>query len=204
MQELFFGPVAIWFTVPAIVGTVFFSLRTLAMLVGGAETGMDLDLDVDFDVDVDMDAGADVDVDTGDASHAFKVLSVQAISAFLMGFGWGGFGALRGGGWESTISVVVFALACGTGMVWLLAKMLTAMYGLQSSGNVPMYHALEAEGTVYASIPAKGLGRGRVRVVIDNSERFYKAITEGEALPTGEKVRVVSINDDNSVTVMKA
>ena len=54
MQELFFGPVAIWFTVPAIVGTVFFSLRTLAMLVGGAETGMDLDIDVDFDVDVEV------------------------------------------------------------------------------------------------------------------------------------------------------
>ena len=202
MQELFFGPVVIWFTVPAIVGTVFFSLRTLAMLVGGAET--DMDIDVDFDVDVDLDAGADVDVDAGDSSHAFKVLSVQAIAAFMMGFGWGGFGALRGGGWDSTIGIVVFALACGTGMVWLLAKLLTAVYGLQSSGNVPMYHALEAEGTVSASIPANGLGRGRVRVVIENRERFYKAITEGEALPTSEKVRVVSLNDDNSVTVVKA
>ncbi len=203
MQELFFGPVAIWFTVPAIVGTVFFSLRTLAMFVGGAETGMDVDIDVDFDVDVDMDAGADVDVDTGESSYAFKVLSVQAIAAFLMGFGWGGLGAFSGSGWPVTVSVL-FALACGAGMVWLLAKLLVAMYRLESSGNVPMYHALEAEGTVYASIPAKGLGPGRVRVVIDDRERFYKAITEGEALPRSEKIRVVSINQDNSVTVTKA
>ena len=205
MQELFFGPVATWFTVPAIVGTVFFSLRTLAMFVGGAETGMDVDVDfdVDLDVDVDVDTGADVDVDTGESSHAFKVLSVQAIAAFLMGFGWGGLGAFRGSGWSLTVSVF-FALACGTGMVWLLGKLLMAVYGLESSGNVPMYHALEAEGTVYASIPAKGVGPGRVRVVIDDRARFYKAITEGDALARSEKIRVVSINLDNSVTVTKA
>ena len=89
-------------------------------------------------------------------------------------------------------------------MVWFLAKLLTAMYGLQSSGNVPIYQTLEAEGTVYAKIPAKGLGTGRVRVLIDDRQRFYKAITEGEALPRSEKVRVVSINEDNSVTVTKA
>ena len=32
------------------------------------------------------------------STYAFKVLSVQAIAAFLMGFGWGGLGAFRGGG----------------------------------------------------------------------------------------------------------
>ena len=50
MQELFLGPVAIWFTVPAIFGTVFFSLRTVAMFVGGAEGGADVDVDIDVDL----------------------------------------------------------------------------------------------------------------------------------------------------------
>ena len=45
------------------------------------------------------------------------------------------------------------------------------MKNFTSSDNVPMYHALEEEGTVYASIPAKGLGRGRVRVVIETRTR---------------------------------
>jgi membrane protein implicated in regulation of membrane protease activity len=206
MQELFLGPVAVWFTIPALVGTVFFSLRTLSMLVGGAESGVDADFDVDLDVDVDvdMDAAPDLDVDSGDSSHAFKILSLQAIAAFLMGFGWGGLGAFGGGGWPLPVSVL-FAVACGAAMVWLLAKLLRAVYGLQSSGNVPMYHALEAEGTVYSTVPAQGHGAGRVRVVIGDRERYYKAITEGEALPTSEKVRVVGVNeDDNSVTVTRA
>jgi hypothetical protein len=89
-------------------------------------------------------------------------------------------------------------------MVWLLAKLLRTIYGLQSSGNVPLYHALEAEGTVYAGVPAVGRGMGQVRVIIDDREVFYRAVSDGDALPRDEKIRVVAINDDDSVTVTKA
>ena len=58
MQELILGPVAIWFGVPALVGTAFFTLRMALSLVGGVDTdaGFDVDVDVDFDVDMDVDA----------------------------------------------------------------------------------------------------------------------------------------------------
>ena len=196
MQELFFGPVVTWFTVPALLGTAFFLLRTASMLMGLGDSGVD----ADFDVDVDMDGAPDAD---GDSSEAFKILSLQTISAFLMGFGWGGIGAYRGGGWPLLISIP-FALVCGVGMVWLLAKLLAWIYRLQSSGNMPLYHALEAEGTVYTGVPAGGAGMGRVRVIIDDREIYYRAVTEGEELSRSEKVRVVAVNDDNSVTVTKA
>lgn len=198
MQELFFGPVVTWFTVPALIGTTFFVIRTLSMFVGG-----DVGADADFDVDVDLDSGSDVDVDVDDSSHSFKILSIQAISSFLMGFGWGGLGGYMGGGWPAIVSVL-FAVVCGVAMVWLLAKLLAWIYSLQSTGNVPMYHALEAEGTVYTGVPEQRSGLGRVRVIIDDREIFYRAVTEGEALPRDERVRVVSINDDNSVTVTRA
>ena len=39
----------------------------------------------------------------------------------------------------------------------------------------------------------------------EDRERYYRAITAGSAIPTGAKVRVVSVNDDdNSVTVTEA
>ncbi len=211
MQELILGPVAIWFGVPALVGTAFFTLRTAMMLVGGvdADTGFDVDVDVDFDVDMDIDVG-DVDAagetggDPGDSTQAFQVLSIQAIAAFVMGFGWGGLGALNGLGWPLPGSIA-FAVLCGSGMVWLLGKLLRFVYGLQSSGTVPMYQALETEGTVYAQIPAGAAGMGRVRVVIGDRARYYKAITDGDALPRDAKIRVVEINDqENSVKVVEA
>lgn len=203
MSDLFFGSPAAWFTVPAIVGTLFFSLRLALMFVGGADTGMDADVDLDFDIDVDVDVDVDIDIDGGDSSAAFKVLSLQSIAAFMMGFGWGGLGALRGTGWSLTMSAA-FGVAAGAGMLWLLGKMLEAIYRFQSSGNISITQALDREGTVYNGIPAHGQGKGRIRLVVDDRERFYKAITDGEALASRDRVRVLRINDDNSVTVEKA
>jgi hypothetical protein len=203
MQELIFGPVAIWFGVPALVGTAFFTLRMVLMLVGGADadTGFDVDLDVDVG---DVDAVGETGGDTGDSTQAFKSLSIQAIASFVMGFGWGGVGGLSGLGWSLPASIA-FALLCGSGMVWLLGKLLRFVYGLQSSGTVAMYQALETEGTVYAQIPARAAGTGRIRVVVGERERYYKAVTDGDALPRDAKIRVVEINDDdNSVKVVEA
>jgi hypothetical protein len=202
MSDLFFGVPAVWFAVPAIIGTLFFTLRLGLMFVGGVESGLDADVDVDFDVDVDVGVDADVDVDHGDSSEAFKLLSLQSIAAFLMGFGWGGLGALRGAGW-SLIMSGAFAVAAGVGMVWLLGKLLGFAYRLQSSGNISISQALEMEGTVYTAIPAFGQGKGLIRLVIDDRERYYRAVTDGEAVPSRERVRVVSLNEDNSVTVEK-
>src|SRR5690606_2986536 len=62
----------IWFTAPALLGTAVFAIKLLFMLVGA---GGDIDIDIDLD--------------HGDPTDAFKVLSIQSVAAFLMGFGWG-------------------------------------------------------------------------------------------------------------------
>ena len=201
MTELFFGPIAVWFTVPALVGTLFFSLRTALMFVGGAEGGADADFDIDVDVDVDVDV--DMDADADHSTEAFKVLSVQSIAAFMMGFGWGGLGGLRGAGWSVVMSTAA-GLAAGVGMVWLLGKLLQAVYRLQSSGNVPIASTIDLEGSVYTAIAGHNEGRGQIRLIVGDRERFYRAVTEGETLPSRERVRVVGVNDDNSVTVARA
>lgn len=76
MWQLLFGDHAIWFGIPAVAGTFFFAFRLLLMLVtGGGNDFLHADADSAFDLHADHDH----------ASGAFKVLSVQAISAFLMG-----------------------------------------------------------------------------------------------------------------------
>lgn len=185
MQELFFGPVTAWFGIPAVVGTMFFTARLLMMLVGG---------------DVDADAGdAEIGADTGDgdSSQTFKVLSIQAIASFLMGFGWGGLGALQGAAWPLVVAIP-FAVLVGFGMVWIMARLLRFVYGLQSSGTLPLFHALESEGTVYAGIPAGGEGAGEVRLVIGERERYYRATTDGPELERGMRIRVVAVDEVSS------
>lgn len=191
MDELFFGERAVWFTVPALIGTAFFIIRTILMLILGHGAG-----------DFHVEDGAAFDLDHGDSGSAFRILSIQAIGAFLMGFGWGGLGAYRGWGLPVVASVPV-GFVVGSAMVWVLGRLLRWIAGLQSSGTVAISAALYEEGVVYTAIPGDHSGRGVVRVVVDDRLRYYNAVTGGDAIESQARVRVTEINPDNTVTVTR-
>ncbi|MBY0307910.1 MAG: hypothetical protein K2Q09_04130, partial [Phycisphaerales bacterium] len=69
-------------------------------------------------------------------------------------------------------------------------------------GNLSMNTAVGSEAQVYATVPAKGEGRGQVRVVVDTRERIVDATSDGPAIRSGERVRVVKAHADNSIVVM--
>ena len=186
MDTLFQTP-TVWFTVPALLGTLLFLLK-IALLMMGA------DGDGDFDV-----GGADGADATG-SDAAFTILSIQSLSAIAMGFGWGGLGSFRGAGLDVFPSIMI-GLACGFAMVWLLSISLKAVYDLQSSGNVSLESMLGAGGVVTATVPADGAGKGRVRLIVQNRERRCAAVSDGEAIPTSARVIVTRVNKDNTVTV---
>ena len=195
MNELLFGPGALWFGLPAVVGTAFFLGRLALMMIGGDADGLD---------GGGIDGVGEADAALDDSGDAFQILSLQAIAAFMMGFGWGGLGAFRGSGLPMLVAVPV-GIVFGVLMVWLLARVLRFVMGLQASGTMPLYHALEATGTVYTQVPAAGAGTGEVRVVIGDRERFFFATTEGEALPRNTEIRIVRVDQDaNRVEVERA
>ena len=188
---------ALFFSIPAVLGTTVFLIRLGLMSIGGIAEGVD-GVDVDIDVDADVDLGADVDA--GDSTQSFELLSVQSVAAFLMGFGWGGVGGLIGFDWSFPMSMLAGAVF-GAGMVWLLGMLMKAMYDLSSSGNVNIQDAVGAQGTVYTNVPAKGDGRGKVRVVVNLRARIYNAVSDGDAIVTSSSVRVVRVNEDHTLTV---
>ncbi len=182
---------ALFFSIPAVLGTTVFLIRLGLMSIGGFADGVD-----GVDVDIDCDA----DIEAGDSTQSFELLSVQSVAAFLMGFGWGGVGGLIGFDWSFPMSMLAGAVF-GAGMVWLLGMLMKAMYDLSSSGNVNIQDAVGAEGTVYTNVPAKGGGRGQVRVVVNLRARFYNAVSDGDAIVTNSSIRVVRVNDDHTLTV---
>ena len=195
MDTLFDQP-AVWFSVPAFVGTAVFALRLVLMLIAGdsGEGALEIDADADFDIG---DGGEHLD-----PGYSFELLSVQAIAAFLMGFGWAGLGGLNGAGWGVTGSIASGVVG-GVAMTWVLAMLLRWMYSLESTGNVSIQMALGVEGEVYANLPARGDGHGQVRIVVDNRQRIYKAVSDGDAIPTGSRIRVTEVNSDRTLTVHK-
>jgi hypothetical protein len=188
VQELLFGSDALWFSVPALAGTLFFLFRVILMLVAG-------------DVGLHHDAAdSSFDLDHGDSSSAFKVLSVQAIAAFMMGFGWTGLFVVRGLGLPFWLGLPAGVVGGGA-MMWLLGRMFRLLGRLQSSGTMDISGALEEEGTVYVTVPARRQGRGSVRVVVGDRQQYYNAVTDGDAIPTGARVHVLEVNEDHTLTV---
>lgn len=183
MEWLFSGS-AYLFSVPAIFGTAYFLLNLVLSGMGG-----------------DADAGIEIDGDVGDTPAAeFRVLSLQTISAFAMGSGWMGLGALRL--LDTTFAVAsIIAIASGVGVAWLLITALGALWRLQSSGNIPLDAALGQTGTVYVQIPPKGQGSGRVTVVVNNRQREYSATQHGDE-PIASKTRVGIVGIDHAANTV--
>lgn len=192
MLDLLFNGVNAWFGVPAAFGTLLFIIRLGLMLLGGH--------------------GGDMhhDVATGDHhdghTDAAKYLSVQTVTAFIMGFGWGGLAAFRGSDLSLGLSILV-GVGCGSALFALMAWLMTAMIKMQSSGNVDMAKALGAEGDVYVEVPpqaSRGKAFGKVRLVFGERQRMVNAMSEAETLPSNTRVRVVRVNPDRSVVVARA
>lgn len=192
MLDDLFAHGGVWFAVPAIAGTGFFALRLLLLLVG-AHAGLE---------------GAEADPSGVDAQHmdattAGKLLTVQSVTGFVMGFGWGGLIGLKGLGLDLGPSVLLGAGA-GVFVMWALVRMMRAVGRLQASGNIRIESCLGAEGEVYTSLPAGGRGLGQVRVIVSGRQRIYNAASEGAELPTGSRVRVTRVNENNTLTVAPA
>jgi len=197
MNEFLFGNGAAWFSVPALIGTLFFAIRIVLALIGldfddGGSDGAGLDIG---------SAGLDEGIDHAESTSVFKFLSIQTITAFSMGFGWGGLLGIRTLDLGIAPSVGLGVLL-GIAFAWFVVWCFKLIYALESSGNISIRDALNTEGTVATTIEP---GRtGRVRLTISDRQRAFTAITEGEALAPGTRVRVTKINSNQTVTVVRA
>ncbi len=188
MVEFLFNDGAVWFGVPALLGSFVFGVKMILLLIGA-----DADADLDFDADIDVD----------DSTEAFRVFSLQAVAAFLMGFGWIALLAYRVEEMSLAMSTLV-GVAAGLGLMWLLLWLLRVVYSMQASGNIPIESASGTTGTVYVGVPAEGAGKGEVRLVIDGRQRMFRAVTDGEELTRDTPIRVVRVNSDHTVLVERA
>ena len=186
MYETLFTNGASWFSGIAIVATFFFMITVLLLFMGGGES-----------VDGGADMGGEFD---GSSDSAFKVLSLQSVVAFAMGWGWGSIGAYRGFEWSWNASAG-FGILTGAAMIWLLWLGFKAMHDLTGSGNIAIEETLGAEGQVTIDIPAEGKTTGRIRLVVGDRQRQYRATTKGEAIPSRARIRVVATHPDGVVEV---
>lgn len=154
----------------AIVSSLFFLLQTVLTFVG-------------------MDsADADVDVDTLDAGGALSLFSVKNIVNFLLGFGW--FGVSSHNVIGSSWGLALGSVAAGAFVVFMFLFLAKKMMKLETNGAFRIEDCLGCVADVYLRIPAAREGLGKVQIALHGSVHEIDAQTDGEAIPTGTKVRV--------------
>lgn len=189
----------------AIAASIVFVLQNALMLMGIGE----MDSDVDADLSTDFDTSADTDLDAGHGGHdgtlgsagVFSLFTLRNFINFFLGFGWGGISFASA--IPSKTLLVLVAFACGLIFVAVFVLILRAILKLESDGSFRITDCVGQTASVYLRIPANHAASGKVQISINGSVHELNAFTDGDFLPTGTRVRVVSVIDSGSLLVEK-
>ncbi len=177
------------------LGALFFLFRIGMMLIGfDGSDGGDIGDVGDLDTDIDIDGDIDVDVDPD-----LELLSVQGLAGALMIFGFTGFTLSTATGMHGAFNLII-SIVMGLFTLWLVARLYLFVRSLDSSGTVDLNTACGQEASVYLTIPPDGVGK--VQAKIGDGLQVVDARTEdNEAIPTGNRVLIKYVADDNIFVV---
>lgn len=171
----------------AIAGGAVLFITLVMSLLGGVH---------DLDVGHEVDAGA---IHHGDIDSQAVGLSVRTVVAFITFFGLTGMGLSAAN--VSSLWAFLGALVAGGLAFWLVGLAMLQLNKLRASGTVEIKNSVGAQARVYLAIPGHKSGTGAVTVPIQGRTMEYRAVTSGEALPTGSYCRVVAVQASDTVEV---
>jgi membrane protein implicated in regulation of membrane protease activity len=167
----------------ALIASLVFVIQMIISFVGG-------------DVFGDADLGGDGDAGSG--SHFF---SVRNLINFLLGAGWAGVSLY--GMIDSPIALMFVAILIGFVFVLMFFGLMKILLKLQKDNTFSITETLGKTASVYLAIPENKSGNGKIQISVRGSYREIDAITAGERIATGMKVRVVEIVSNQVVLVEK-
>ncbi len=201
-------------------GTILLLQFAMTVLgIGGdhGDTGGDAGIDVgshDFSGDVHHDVGShDVahgghNTSGGDHAHDsadhstvwfFKVLTFQTVVAAVAFFGIAG-KAAREANFSDTATLVI-AFGAGIAAMYGVYYMIRGLHKFNADGTLQIGRAVGQRGTVYIPIPGSNSGSGKIQMNLQNRVVEFQAMTHQDRLPSGAKVKVISVIGPDTVEV---
>lgn len=172
------------FWVCAIGGSAIFIIQALLTMIGMDST----DVDVDYD-------GAD----TMDLGGSISLFSIKNFVNFIVGFGWAG--VCLADLIDNKVTLSLIATLVGIGFVAMFFYLRKQTKKLEHNGAFRIEDCIGKTVNVYLRIPAQKSGTGKVQVSLNGSVHEINAMTEGDALPSGQKAVISSVIDDSTVMV---
>jgi len=152
-----------------------------------------------FGFDFDGEVEGDIALGDGDIGTDFSLLSLRSVIAFFTFFSWTGVLMIKNG--ASLAAILVGSSFSGLLAFGIVAYLLYLFTKFNQSGTVDMEQALFQKGEVYLTVPGGKEGMGKVQIQLGQNLKELRAITEGGPLPTGSKIRVIEVLEDNLLVV---
>jgi len=144
---------------------------------------------------------AGLSIDDDSSSQDFKWISKQALTGFLMMFGWVGLACKKELGLTPLYSM---ALAVGAGVLSMIVTGAIFNFArkLRSTGSIfQLQDAIGKEASVYQRIP-KG-GAGKISVSLNEMTHEIDAIShDGEEVDSFTQVQIIKKADERTVIVV--
>ena len=170
----------------AVVASLIFLVQLVLTLIGMDSS----DVDVDFDGANTMDLGG-----------GLNLFTIKNFIGFLVGFGWAGvcfYDTI-----PNTFLLLLVAFIVGCLFVGIFVVIYKQTKKLEHNGAFKIDDVKGSTVSVYLRIPANGAGKGKVQVSQNGSVHELDALTDGEEIPSGAKVKIVEIIDNETVKVEK-
>ena len=151
--------------------------------------------------DADFDLGGDTDGDTLDTGGVLQIFSVRNIVNFLLGVGWAG--VCFSGYIHNRVWLGIVALLMGCAFVALFIVVYRQMMKLEHNGAFKINDCVGQVADVYLRIPETRKGEGKIQFSFGGSVQELAAITDGEPIPSGAKVRIVEVVGGHTLLVEK-
>ncbi len=177
----------------AAVSSVIFIIQAIMTFIG-----------FDSDADMELADAPDAIPESGDAdfdADGFHLISVKSVISFILGFGWTGILF-----WDTITSPLwlgLLAFVVGLIFMSLIALLLFQIKKLDKDNTFRIEKVIGMNAEVYLRIPAARKDTGKINVSLNGSMHELEALTEGEEIPTGGKVKIVAKVDGETVIVEK-
>jgi hypothetical protein len=178
------------FWILALAGTIFFAMRLLMFMIGGAfEMFADADMHTDHD-----------DYSTHGDALSFRLFTLHSLSGFLMMFGWVGLACSKNYDLSAGQTMVV-ALVAGIVTMLLTAALFWGAQRFVSKGTqFDIHKTIGLVGTVYQQITPDY--PGKVNLIVDGVTREVLAHSgTGKQIDSFVLVKVSRVLDHESVVV---
>lgn len=156
---------------------------------------------------VGMDSNADFSGDFGDTSMSelssmpFQLFTFRNFINFFLGFSWSYIVFLDI--FDNQIWVVLVSTFVAIFIVVGVMLIFYFLSKMTESGNININQTIGLIADVYIPIQGNREGKGKVQLSVQNSVREFDAITAGEALKTGNIVKIIEVVEGNVLLVEK-